>query len=362
MEILEFSLTVFPIFFGVQEVVAQDLKLVNVLFRHGDRAPLTDDGESFPTSPYLCSKFLPYGPSQLTNEGRQREYDLGIHIRQQYDEFLGALYHPAEIIARSTDTDRTKMSLQLVMAGLFPPAPEQKWNPKLDWQPVIADYIPRTDSVVYPFDCPQYQEEFEVVEQSPDVQEEISQHSELLKNLTEWTGQPVTKAKDFEHLYGYLSSLNAMGLELPDWTQGIFPDGELLDLAVLSYRIQSYTQRLKVLNGGKILKNFTENMQAVVDGTESQMKMFLLSGHDLNIGALLIALEVYEPHQPQFSSAVFLELLEDEGEYFVSIFYYLGIPPERTAVAIPGCEKLCPFKKFVELYSQVIPTEEDMIC
>ncbi|XP_063978501.1 venom acid phosphatase Acph-1-like isoform X1 [Diachasmimorpha longicaudata] len=362
MKVLKFSLIVISILLGVQQVVGQELKLVTVIFRHGDRAPLADDGESFPTSPYLNSQFLPYGPSQLTNEGRKREYELGIHIRQQYDKFLGPLYHPANIIAHSSDTDRTKMSLQLVMAGLFPPAPEQQWNPLLDWQPVIVNYLPYPNPLLSYTNCPEYREEVEIVEQSPDVQEMISQHNELVKNLTQWTGRPIAKAKDFEDLYGYLSALAAMGLKLPDWTHDIFPDGEMLDLATLSFRVYSYTHRLKMLNGGRVLKNFTESMQAVVEGTESQVKMFLLSGHDLNIAALLIALGVYTRHQPAFSSAVFFELSENAGEYYVSIFYYLGIPPERLRLEIPGCEDLCPFTQFLEMYRDIFPTEEDVKC
>ncbi|XP_011310110.1 venom acid phosphatase Acph-1 [Fopius arisanus] len=342
--------------------LGQQLRLVNIVFRHGDRAPLTADGETFPTSPYLTSNFPPYGPSQLTNKGRKRAYELGIHIRNQYDQFLGDFYYPPHIIARSSNTDRTKMSLQLVMAGIFPPVNDQKWNPKLNWQPVVVNYETSPDPLLNPFNCTKYKEELEMVENSLDVQEEKLRYKDLLKNLTEWTGKSFTTGQDYENLYSYLTALYSMELPLPNWTRGIFPEGGVKELALLNLRIKSYTQRLKTLNGGMILRNFTGNMQNAIDETEPNAKMVLLSGHDENIAGLLITLGVFESDHPQYSSAIFMELLEDDGEYYVRISYYLGIPAERTRIIIPGCNELCPFKKFVQLYSQLIPSEEDMKC
>lgn len=57
-------------------------------------------------------------------------------MRRRYGSFLGELYHPDVMEAHSTDVDRTKMSAQLEMAGLWPPAEQQRWSPDLDWQPV----------------------------------------------------------------------------------------------------------------------------------------------------------------------------------------------------------------------------------
>lgn len=54
----------------------------------------------------------------MWQRGKDREYQLGKHMREEYGDFLGDIYVPSDIITRSTDLDRTKMSLQLVMAGL----------------------------------------------------------------------------------------------------------------------------------------------------------------------------------------------------------------------------------------------------
>ncbi|XP_063978496.1 venom acid phosphatase Acph-1-like [Diachasmimorpha longicaudata] len=350
-------------FIGIQAIAGLKLKFLNVIFRHGERTPLGSGTEVFPTNPYVNETFPPYGQGQLTNQGKQRVYDLGVHIRQQYNEFLGDIYHPKMVRARSSDSDRTKMSLQLAMAGIFPPASSQQWNPSLLWQPVAMTYVSGPDVLVMSTECPQFGAEFEKTLQLPEVQEKIAEYSELRKNLTEWTGKPIVHTKDVAGIHNSLKALSAMGLELPAWTEGIFPEGALLNATLLHFRLCSYTKRLKTLNGGIMLKNFTDTMSSVINGGEPDLKMNLYGAHDYNIASLLDVFDVYEPWVPQYSSAIFVELLEDEErKYYVRVFYYKGIPAERVPVEIKGCGELCPFDQFVGLFSDIFPSEEDLKC
>jgi len=70
------------------------------------------------------------------------EYRIGTMLRQRYNDFLGLIYHPRDIYAVSTDIDRTKMSLQLMLAGLYPPHIMQLWNPDLLWLAIPIHYVP----------------------------------------------------------------------------------------------------------------------------------------------------------------------------------------------------------------------------
>lgn len=63
-------------------------------------------------------------------------------MRKKYNKFLGDSYTPELVSVQSTDTDRTKMSAQLQMAGLFPPKNNQIWNTDLIWQPIPINYEP----------------------------------------------------------------------------------------------------------------------------------------------------------------------------------------------------------------------------
>lgn len=86
-----------------------------------------------------------------------REYELGQALRKRYQNFLGDLYLPKLVMGHSSDYDRTKMSLQLVLASLFPPINvQQQWNPVLNWQPIPTTYVPKVDDNFFLADeCPE---------------------------------------------------------------------------------------------------------------------------------------------------------------------------------------------------------------
>mmetsp|Transcript_13047 Transcript_13047/g.37013 ORF Transcript_13047/g.37013 Transcript_13047/m.37013 type:complete len:308 (+) Transcript_13047:68-991(+) len=93
-----------------------EVKMVVVLTRHGDRTPVR-------VFPNVKSEW-PEGWGQLTGVGMRQHYELGQHYRKKFVEekaFIPAQWHPHEIFARSTCRDRTLMSAQSFMLGLYPP-------------------------------------------------------------------------------------------------------------------------------------------------------------------------------------------------------------------------------------------------
>lgn len=77
-------------------------------------------------------------------------------LREHYDKFLGSYYSPGLVYGQSTDVPRAQMSLQLVIAGLFPPGQEQMWNPRLPWLPVSTVSVPSDiDGLLFPHHCPE---------------------------------------------------------------------------------------------------------------------------------------------------------------------------------------------------------------
>lgn len=95
-----------------------------------------------------------------------------------------------------------------------------------------------------------YREEFSRVIKLPQITKRLDKFRDLMKNLTRWTGQNINSFDDMACLYSTLRAEKASDLPLPDWTNGIFPDGLLLDAAIFTWEIVSYNTKLKRLNGG----------------------------------------------------------------------------------------------------------------
>lgn len=69
----------------------------------------------------------------------EREYKIGQVLRQRYNDFFGD-YKEGEVFAYSTDSSRTKQSVQLVLAGLYPPSKKTTWNNEIKWIPIPTNY------------------------------------------------------------------------------------------------------------------------------------------------------------------------------------------------------------------------------
>jgi hypothetical protein len=107
--------------------------LLQVLFRHGDRSPIS----AYPNDPYNVTMWSQYGGfGQLTQLGMRQTHQYGKFLRTHYANFLTERYDRGKVIVHSTDYDRTLMSAQSVLSGLFQPSGDQVWNDEIKWQPV----------------------------------------------------------------------------------------------------------------------------------------------------------------------------------------------------------------------------------
>ncbi|XP_015436984.1 PREDICTED: venom acid phosphatase Acph-1-like [Dufourea novaeangliae] len=334
------------------------VELLQVLLRHGERTPR--EKELWPNDPYSVSTYEPWGLGQMTNLGKMREYRIGEMLRERYDKFLGSIYHPSDVYARSTDLDRTKMSLQLVLAALYPPNSPQIWNVNMPWMPIPMHYMPeKVDNLMKPDFSPIYLGALKKVRKSEEVLKKVSVYKDLFKFLSETTGLNITKTNQAYEIYNLLVSQKSMNLVLPKWcTDEVYK--KIQGIVKLEYEIRSYTPQMRRLNGGPLIKTFIENMK-LNEERRKPRKIYLYSGHETNVAGFVRAHNFTEPELPNYGTAIILEKLRDKaGEQFVRMLLWTGITEELIPYKFDECDEICPIEKYLKLVKDVIPSADEM--
>lgn len=105
---------------------------------------------------------------------------------------------------------------------------------------------------------------------------------------------------------------------LPDWySDDLFET--LKKCSMLFIDIMSLTSEMKKLNIGPLIKRFLENMNAK-DETTNPRKMYLYSGHDVNVGAWMRTHSIKNFRYHDFGCAVILEKLRSsQNEVYVRV-------------------------------------------
>lgn len=100
------------------------------------------------------------------------------------------------------------MSLELALAGLFPPkGTPLEWNKELNWVPIPYNYqeLDQDTLLLVRTTCPRYHEELERV-LAEDAAEEIRKNGQLFEDLTRITGMDIKTPDDIQSLYSTLKA------------------------------------------------------------------------------------------------------------------------------------------------------------
>lgn len=348
------------------ERAAQDyeLKQVHVVFRHGQRTP----ADTYPNDPLVNSTFSPYGWGQLTNFGKRSLYNIGLWLRNRYSKLLGKLYYSDELFAQSTGVSRTQMSIELVLASLYPPADTaQEWNKDLNWQPIpyFSEPLDQDTLLLVRTSCPRYHEALVQVMESAEVRQILKENQELFDNLTTITGMAIKTPDDVQSLYSTLKAETEFGLSLPEWTKEYYPD-KLLPMTTLSYVLNVYNDELKRLKGGPFLKKTLSEWEAVIASDETKAKnrkMFVYAGHDSTVVNVLSAFNVWKEQFPGYAIMALFELYKNRwtNEYSVRI-YQKNVGEAPISLTIPGCSEYCPVATLKTLLGSHVPTDMTEQC
>ncbi|XP_050310286.1 venom acid phosphatase Acph-1-like [Anthonomus grandis grandis] len=332
------------------------LVLTHVIFRHGDRTP--SKGGLWKSNEYYNETFYaPYGYGQLTNQGKLKAFQLGQLLRQRYNRLLGTTWSTKVCESWTTDYDRTKMSLSLVLGGLFPPDKAVRWNKEILWQAIPYSYLPvEQDKELSSWACPTV---VPLIYSIPDNMKKLKSYDQMLETLNNNTGEDFDYISALDVYFG-LKTQEEMGFPLDHWTKAVYPE-PLRTYIVDFYFIETSTKELKRILIGYILKKIISDTIKKIDGTLEPLerKMFLYSGHEVNVGTMLAALKYNLTEVPPYGAHVTFEVHKIQGIYGIKMFYDDLL--EKREFALDGCETFCSINDFVRLTTDIMP-QGDQEC
>lgn len=100
------------------------------------------------------------------------------------------------------------MSLQLLLAGLFPPRNTPlEWNKNLNWQPIVYSFEELNEDTLLLVrkSCPRYHEELERV-LAEDAKKDLDDNKQLLSELSNITGLEIKTPDDVQSLFSTLKA------------------------------------------------------------------------------------------------------------------------------------------------------------
>lgn len=349
----------------------QQLVFAMVVNRHGERAPdndeasLSDDPERIRNITYI------EGPEGLTNVGKRRAYQIGKYFRQRYgcqgQNLISDLYLRDEIALRSTEKERTKMTIMIAMAAVYPPEAKQQWDEGIGkvWQPVPYTAVPLSEDYLrFYSNCKRFKQLIAAAKEEALVNE-FAAYNDLIPFLKEKTGRNFTEDPLlFQTLFDLFRSLVSLELDIPAWATPLLP--RLGEAARLSYRLYFRNDEMKKIGGGVLLNTFHQAAQDLISGKKVDQRLRIFSAHDFNIGAFMEVSRIVNNNRgiPEYGSVFALELYRSKSTGTYSVLpVYLSQAGESEAkyLQIEGCEttKYCDFRKFQELTKEYLLPERD---
>ena len=347
--------------------------------RHGSRAPTN-------------SKLCPWDQDgrwdnnwgELTSVGMRMHFLLGRELRQRYvinQPTFGPEFNGTEIYVRSTDFNRTIMSAQSQLMGLFPPptgptlsdsmgdvaVPPITVQKEVDivnalqnralpfqFQSFPVHVVPLTDDWVLfaTYTCYRLQEAIENPIYSEMTTNITNSNPYFLTALQSFTNLPTQEVAD--NLADIIDSIQcnqAMGFPLPASTPQLLENATVIGNELFS--IYYANDLLVRYFSAWFFLDLAEHFEAVMQGTEPT-KFRLYSAHDGTLAGFLAGLQVYDNKQPPFASSLIFEVSETNGDFSIRILY------NDVPLAIGPCSlSECPLLAFIDyLYMRSFASED----
>lgn len=297
------------------------------LIRHGDRTPIY----TIPTSPPFHWQ---EGEGQLTPEGMRQEYQLGVSLRKKYIEeqhLLPAHYNVSTMYVRSTDYDRTLMSAESLLMGLYPLGT----GPLLPqgYQPIPIHTVPKDDDTAFVPDINRDTLKALVNQYVASSAEWQKKNNELKPYYAHWsqaTGKTIT---DLHQLSSLADTLYIDQLHHAPIPKALSPSDVKMILQAGKWAMAAAYRPKQVgdIMGGKLLTVIRDYLHQAAHHQLSYAYV-LLSAHDSTILSVMSAMGAPLDAPPRYASDLNFALYQtDDGKKVVKVTFN-GKP-----VVIPAC-------------------------
>ena len=337
---------------GLNAYAQEDLVFAFDIVRHGDRTPLL----KIPNSPHEWAE----GMGQLTARGMRQELQRGEILRRKYMEqyhLLPAHFQHETMYVFSTDTDRTLMSAQSLLLGLYslgtgPHLSTGKTALPIEFQPIPIHTQPSSSS---PFiddaDKEKYTERLsqyvitqpEWIKKTKELQALNAQNQDKFSSWSQATGLQLTTIGDLVLLADTLHIYQIHRIPLPSQ---LSEDDvkEIIETGLWGFITQYKTKEIASVIGSPLLLKISDSLYNA-STQKTSLKYVLFSAHDNTILSVMTTLGAPLDHQPPYTSDLNFSLFKnDQGNYIVRVSY------NDKPVKIPSCGGTsCTLEQFTNL-------------
>lgn len=343
-KLLRIGFTLLASFLLVFKVEAQQERLIFAidLIRHGDRTSIIP----LPKAPHVWQE----GEGQLTAEGMQQAFRLGATFRERYivrNKLLPETFNAANVYVRSTDIDRTLMTAESVLMGLYPLGSGKTLPNGVPALPERYQPIP-----VHTVDNDQ--DELFNVRVTPDMvrlyvasREDWKQKTAALTpKFARWSELTGFKIDSLPSLIYVADTLHVFQLHNIPLPEGLTAEDakEIIEGGDWSFTTMFKPREVGDKVGHKLLSEIISNLQ---HGTmpDSTVKYILYSAHDGNLLSVMSAMHVPMNNVPTYAGDVNFSLYEvGTKNYVVKISY------NNEPVYLPECGgRDCTLREFAKL-------------
>ncbi|HOT28913.1 MAG TPA: histidine phosphatase family protein [Candidatus Ozemobacteraceae bacterium] len=295
------------------------------LIRHGDRAPYAAMNSTTVTYEW------PDGIGELTPEGMNQEYQLGKRFRERYvDTFklLPPTYRPNSLYVLSTSANRTVMSAQSFLAGLYPDGTGPRLGngfralPNLR-QPVPVMTIPRgAKNIINPEHEDAEKVHQLIVKHGFTQPEWIRKEKELEADFKRWSrilGVEIRNLEEFLIPADHVYCMSVHGVPMPKGLTKADTE-KIVREKMSACAIRFVPKEVARHMASGFLTKLDADMRAASEGKQ-KYQCLLYIGHDDSILGLMSALGKPLANNPAYASHVDFELYRDGANCTVKTFF-----------------------------------------